>query len=103
MPEPVFSVWGSSNPNYDSQNIDMAIHLSPPLHPIMNMKFASNESTLLKEVEVFGYNRSDYTSERIWQLLTMEHRYQCPSYTKKILDRTKAQRLLFIRLWIIWG
>ena len=93
MPEPVFSVWGSSNPNYDSQKYRYGYTSLTAPTSYYEYEIASNESTLLKEIEVFGYNRSDYTSERIWA--TSHDGTQIPMSIvyKKDLDRTKAQRL----------
>ena len=54
MPEPVFSVWGSSNPNYDSQKYRYGYTSLTAPTSYYEYEIASNESTLLKEIEVFG-------------------------------------------------
>ena len=53
MPEPVFSVWGSENPNYDSTVYRYGYTSLTAPTSYYEYDIEKNESTFLKEIEVF--------------------------------------------------
>ena len=66
MPEPVFSVWNLSNPNNASRKFIFGYMslISPTSYYEWDLE--SKTLNLLKEVEIIGYNKEQYHSERIW-------------------------------------
>jgi oligopeptidase B len=67
MPEPVYSVSGEANPEFETDvyRYRYESFITPP--SVMQVEVATGASTLLKETPVLGdYDRRAYTTERIW-------------------------------------
>ena len=67
MPEALYTVYGSNNPNYDTTTFRIGYQSMVTPRSIIDVDLASGERTLLKETPVLGgYDRTAYTTERRW-------------------------------------
>ncbi|HCH63121.1 MAG TPA: oligopeptidase B [Deltaproteobacteria bacterium] len=67
MPEPLYTVYGSSNPNYDTTTFRIGYQSMVTPRSVYDVDLLSGERTLLKETPVLGgYDRTAYTTERRW-------------------------------------
>jgi oligopeptidase B len=67
MPEDLYTVYGSSNPNYETETFRIGYQSMVTPRSIFDVDLSSGERTLLKETPVLGgYDRTTYTTERRW-------------------------------------
>lgn len=67
MPEALYTVYGSSNPNYDTTTFRIGYQSMVTPRSVFDVDLESGERTLLKETPVLGgYDRTAYTTERRW-------------------------------------
>jgi len=67
MPEDLYTVYGSSNPNYATTTFRIGYQSMVTPRSIFDVDLVSGERELLKETPVLGgYDRSAYTTERRW-------------------------------------
>ncbi|MEC9390525.1 MAG: S9 family peptidase [Myxococcota bacterium] len=67
MPEPLYTVYGTNNPNYDTATFRIGYQSMVTPRSIFDVDLVSGERTLLKETPVLGgYDRTQYTTERRW-------------------------------------
>ncbi len=67
FPEPVYTFWGGSNPNFYSKKIRFTYSSLITPRTVFDFHLDSQEFEKKKEYEVLGgYEKENYTSERLW-------------------------------------
>jgi oligopeptidase B len=67
FPEPVYTVFGARNPEYDTQTLRFTYTSMVTPSAVYDYDMASRERTLMKETPVLGgYDPSQYRTERVW-------------------------------------
>ncbi len=67
FPEPVYTYWGESNPEFETENLRFLYTSLISPRTIYDYNMTTRNWDLKKEYSVQGeYNQSDYVSERIW-------------------------------------
>ncbi len=67
MPESLYTVYGSDNPNYDTTTFRIGYQSMVTPRSVFDVDLVTGERILLKETPVLGgYDRTQYTTERRW-------------------------------------
>jgi oligopeptidase B len=66
FPEPTYSIFGSANREFDTNVYRYAYNSFVTPQSVYDYDMDARTSKLLKQTEVPGYDKSQYTSERIW-------------------------------------
>jgi len=61
-----YDVWGGSNPSFTSEVLRFGYSSMLQSNSVFDYDMSARTRTLKKEVEVLGYDRSQYVDERIW-------------------------------------
>ena len=103
FPEPAYAVFGAANHEFDTHVFRYAYQSFVTPSSTYDYDMDAKTSTLLKQVEVPGYDKSQYTSERIWATASDGTKIPVSIVYKKSVDPHSGGNPLWLTAYGSYG
>jgi len=103
FPEPTYSVGGAPNAEFDTNVYRYSYNSFVTPQSVFDYDMDARTSTLLKQTEVPGYDKSRYTSERIWATASDGMKVPISIVYKKSVDPHGGKNPLWLTAYGSYG